>query len=164
MYGSRPLLAGVEFIRDALTRHKHGMSAEAIVEQEVKRHHGQVRIMGYTRPLVTGDERVPAMERVTADLGFAPGEHLTLAYEIERILRREYGERININGYVSAFLSDQGLSAEQVYRVFSLCVMSGVTACFVEEQDKAPGSFLPLRCDDMDYQGKGPRQLPPRSG
>lgn len=38
--------------------------------------------------------------------------------------------------------------------------MSGVTVCYVEEADKPPESFLPLRCDDIEYQGKPPRKVP----
>lgn len=160
MYGSRPLLAGVTFIQSAMQRYQQGVSIEEIIKQEVKAHRGQVHIMGYARPLVNGDERIPAMERVTKSLNFEIGEHLLLAYAIDEHLHKHYGERININGYMSAFLSDQGFTPEEVYRIFSLLVMSGVTACFVEEKDKTPGSFLPLQCDDIDYQGKPARPVP----
>jgi citrate synthase len=162
MYGSRPLLDGVSFIHDALKKYKSGLSVDDIVQQEAQQHRGKVQITGYARPLVAGDERIVAMERVTEQLEFERGEHLQLAYEIEKVLRDQHQESMNINGYVSAFLSDQGLSAEQIYRLCSLCVMSGVTACYVEEQDKPPESFLPLRCDDIDYQGKAPRKVPER--
>jgi citrate synthase len=160
MYGSRPLLDGVTFIQDVLKRKKAGATAEDILKEEIKKHRGKIKITGYARPIASGDERVIAMERVTRQLGFERGEHLTLAMELDQLLKRGYGESININGYVSAFLSDQGYSAENIYRICALCVMSGVMACFSEEQSKRPFSFLPLRCDDIEYHGKEQRAVP----
>ncbi len=159
MYGSRPFLGGVGFIQKALSKHKNGLSTEEIVEQEIRQYKGKVHIVGYARPMVSGDERIPAMERMTRKYKFSQGPHLTLAYEIENILLRDHDERMNINGYVSAFMSDQGLNPEEIYRIYSLCIMSGITACYIEESDKSPESFLPLQCDDIDYQGKPPRKV-----
>lgn len=161
MYGSRPLLKGVEFIQKALKQKQSlSISAEEIVQRVAKKNRGKATIVGYARPIASGDERVVAMERVTNQLGFEIGEHLHLAYEINEILTRDHRESININGYVSAFLSDQGYSADQIYNIGCICVSSGVTACYVDAADRVAGSFLPLRCDDVDYQGKPPRTVP----
>ena len=160
MYGSRPLLYGVDFIQKAQKKAEQGFSVREIVDQEISAHRGKVKITGYARPLATGDERVIAMKEVTEKLGFSNGKHLSLAFEIEDYLYTEHQETMNINGYVSAFLSDHGFTAKQIYGIFSLCVMSGVTACFIEEEDKPAGSFLPLKCDDIEYQGKPARELP----
>ena len=160
MYGSRPLLEGVDFIQKAQKNHELGWSAAEIVEHEVSAHRGKVQITGYARPLATGDERVVAMKQITEQLGFTQGKHLTLASSIEDYLFSKYHEAMNINGFCSAFLSDQGLTTKQIYGIFSLCVMSGVAACFIEESDKPAGSFLPLKCDDIDYKGKPARPVP----
>lgn len=160
MYGQYPLIAGANFIQAALKDHEQGMTAEAIVNREVARNRGKVAIMGYARPIATGDERIPAMERVTEQLGFAPGSHLKLAYEIEAVLNNLYNERMNINGYVSAVLSDQGLTADQIYQICSIATTSGVTACYLDALQRPAGSFLPLRCDDIEYTGHAARELP----
>jgi citrate synthase len=160
MYGSRTLLAGVDFIQRACAEGEAGAGVEAIVANELKRHHGKVKIMGYARPLASGDERIAAMEEVTARLGFQVGRHLQLAYDIEAILQRDFDESMNIGGYVSAFLSDHGFSAEEIYRMCALCVTSGVTACYIDARDKQPEAFLPLRCDDIEYRGQPARELP----
>lgn len=159
-YGIRPLVEGVEFIQQAYKDFFNGRSASEIVQEECNRHGGKPYIMGYARPIAKGDERIPAMERVTKSLGYNNGPHLRLAYEIERKLATEFHESMNINGYMSAFLSDQGLTSSEVYRIFSILVASGVTACYVEQFDGVPGSFLPLRCADIVYEGKPPRNLP----
>ncbi len=162
-YGQKTLTEGVRFIQGALADYKNGISPQQIVSTECARFGGKPTIMGYARPLAKGDERVEAMERVTTALGFEDGEHLSLAYQIEQLLLSEHNESMNINGYASAFLSDQGFSPEEVYRIFTILVTSGVTACYIDTLERPPETFLPLRCDDIDYQGPQPRDIPDRT-
>ena len=160
MYGGRTFLAGVDFIQCACAEREAGTSVEDIVANELKRHRGKVNIMGFARPLASGDERIAALEEVAARLGFQVGRHLQLAYDIEAILQRDFDESMNICGYVSAFLSDQGYKAEELYRLSVLCVSSGVMACYIDAREKPPDAFLPLRCDDIEYRGQPARELP----
>jgi citrate synthase len=67
---------------------------------------------------------------------------------------------MNIGGYISAFLSDLGYTDDEVYRIFAELVTSGVTACYVDTRDKAPDTFLPLRCADIEYTGVPARLVP----
>lgn len=159
-FGIRPVTDGVAFIQRAMAGREAGLTAAAIVERECARHGGRPYIMGYARPLAKGDERIEAMERTAAGLGFGTGPHLALAYEVEAVLQERFGEGMNINGYLSAFLSDQGYTPEEVYRLLATLVASGVTACYVDVRDRAPDTFLPLRCDDVEYTGPPPRPLP----
>ncbi len=159
-YGSKPLLQGVRFIQTALSDFHRGVSAEEIVSNACAKHRGKPNITGYARPLAKGDERVVAMERVQKQLGLPVGEHLQLALQIERILFRDFNESMNINGYVSAFLSDLGYAEEEIYRIFAVVVNSGVTACYVDTRNKTPDSFLPLRCADIEYAGVAARPVP----
>jgi hypothetical protein len=159
-YGVYPLIEGVNFIQGALTKRQKDMSAEDIVGEIVSANKGKPYIVGYKRPIAKGDERLETMERVACKLGFSDGPHLLLAYEIERILLDQFDEGMNINGYMSAFLSDQGFSAQEVYQMFAMLVASGVTACYLDTYQQPPNTFLPLRCDDMDYQGAPHRTVP----
>jgi hypothetical protein len=161
MYGPGAVLDSVNFITDALSKKKTGMSAEEIVKVHPRRRpDGTPMISGYNRPVASGDERIPALERITARLGFQRGEHLTLAFEIEEVMYQKYNEHINSGGYRSAFLCDQGFSGKEIYRILSLIVSAGVMACYCEAADRPGETFFPLRCDDIDYQGKPPRALP----
>lgn len=160
IYGSKTLIGGLRFIQDANRQLKDGNTVESIVRDECNKHGGKPYVMGYARPIAKGDERIIAMERVTQQLGFEVGEHLSLAYSIEEILMRDFDEGMNINGYMSAFLSDQGFTAEEVYRIFTIFVSSGVTACYVDTAGKPEDTFLPLTCDDIVYEGKGHRPVP----
>jgi hypothetical protein len=160
IYGQGSIADGIKFIQRALNEHKSGMPVEDIVVKECARHGGKPQIMGFARPIAKGDERVTAMERVSKELGFVPGDHLSLAYEIEKILAEKFNESMNINGYSCAFLSDQELSPDEVYRFGAILISSGVTACYVDTFERPPETFLPMRCDDVDYQGKSPRSVP----
>ncbi len=158
-YGQRTLTDGVAFIQQALVAYEDGLSVAEIVNKECAKHGGKPVIMGYARPIAKGDERVEAMERVSEALGYSVGLHLDLAYQIEKVLLDRFNESMNINGYVSAFLSDQGLTPEEAYQICAVLVTSGVTACYLEANGRAGGAFMPLQCEDIEYQGKLAREL-----
>lgn len=162
LYGVGPLLAGTRFIVDALAKKKMGMSAEDIVREQQRRPGSTPIITGYIRPVASGDERIAPLERLAARLGFAREEHLILAFEISEVMEREFNEGINLNGYVNAFLSDQGYTVEEIYRIFVTVACAGILACHAEAADNPPGTFFPLRCEDIDYQGVSPRSVPDR--
>mgnify|MGYP003970584255 FL=1 len=159
-YGSAPFLAAVPSIVEALSKKKNGILPEEIVKAYSSSPGSPPVIVGYARPVARGDERIPAMERVTKQLGFEIGEHLALAYEISEVLLNKYNESMNIVGYIAAFLSDRGFSDKEIYRIYSMCVNSGVHGCYVESYEQVPESFFPLHCEDIDYQGKSSRPVP----
>lgn len=152
-YGTKTLIGGVEFIQDVFKHVSQGITVEDFIDEEVKKYAGKPYLMGYVRPIAKGDERIPAMEAVTKKLGFDVGEHLSLAYQVEKVVNEKFDETMNINGYMSAFLSDQGYSAQEVYRMFSSFVVSGVTACYTDTADRIEGGFSPLKTSDISYKG-----------
>ena len=161
MYGPGTAVEATNFNSLALKRRKQGCSIEQIVSELRKGTEETFKLPGFARPIAKGDERVSAMQRIADLLGFAIGTHLELAYEIEEYTTQRYGESINLTGYMVAFLLDQGLSAKEIYRINSLCVSGGVHACYSEAVDNPPESFLPLRCEDIEYCGKPERRVPP---
>jgi citrate synthase len=161
LYGPGTILRAVDFIIQALSHRQQGISVEEIVLRHPKRHpDGAPIIVGYARPVANGDERIQAMDRLSKRLGFSPGSHLLLAFEIDEILATLHGERINLVGYTAAFLTDLGYAPSIIYRLLSCWVISGVHACYAEAANQPPGSFFPLHCADIDYQGKPPRVVP----
>lgn len=161
LYGPGTIMAAFEFISDALKMKQAGIAVREIVESYPKRRHdGIPTIVGYARPVAQGDERIPSMVSLADRLGLAGGEHLSLAYEISTVLIAEYRETMNLLGYASAFLRDQGVMPHDAYRIFCCWVSSGAQACYAEAADQPPESFFPLHCADIDYQGKPPRPVP----
>jgi hypothetical protein len=159
-YGPGTLANGLSFIQSARRKQLEGQSIEEIVNSESRVKGAAPAITGYARPIAKGDERVAAMEQTALKLGFTVGPHLALAYEIEKYMLDNYNESININGYASGFLSDLNYTPQEIYRLGSCLISSGVTACYCDTVDKVAGTFLPLHCDDIDYQGKEPRNVP----
>ena len=162
LYAQKSLLEGVNFISRALIDHKKGRSVLEIVEQECAKYRGRPIIAGYARPVANGDERIAPLEAFSKKLGFEKGEHLTLAYSIEKELKNKFNEEMNMNGYVSAFLADQGYSNIEAYRICVLCTASGILACHLNSYERPPETFLPLRCEDIEYQGPPLREVPDR--
>lgn len=159
IYGQGTLVRGMNFIRAARDKQIQGETVSGITEAEVRANRGKPNIMGFARPLAQGDERVAVLEQLTEKLSFSKGPHLRLAYDIEAELYRKFGESMNIVGYVSSFLADHSFTAKEVSRVYAASVMSGVTACYAEYADRPANDFLPLRCDDIDYEGLATRTV-----
>ncbi|NTS76646.1 hypothetical protein HR060_07165 [Catenovulum sp. SM1970] len=141
------------FIQSALSASQSGLSAQTII----KKHRGD--IPGFARPLASGDERVSTMTQRARTLGFAIGEHEQLMLDINAALMASKNESVNIGGYFAAFMSDQGYTPLECRRILTTVVHSGVHACHVEEQDRPPLSFMPIRCDDINYQGVEKRKV-----
>lgn len=157
--GSLTSKLAMQFIQQAVRQTAAGVSLAELVAA-VPLRHGKPAIIGFARPVSRHDERIEPHRRMTAALGFSDGPHLQLANRLSDYLLATYGMGINIGGYTAAFMSDQGFSPDDVYRIKNLCVASGVTACYIDQLDQAENSFLPLRCTDVRYQGVAPRRVP----
>jgi len=162
LYGQKPLIEGGRFIQAALALKKDGLSAREIVEQECKKNRGKPFIMGYARPIAKGDERVEALKKHNAKNRVKIGEHLELAFEIEQVMLDRFNENMNINGYASAIMSDMGFTPQETYQISTLLTAGGITACYLDANERPPETFLPLRCDDIEYLGVPPRPVPDR--
>jgi len=159
MYGPGTALAGIDFFVKAVNNKRRGMSVEDIVKSCQRNPKSKPVIIGYARPVAKGDERIEALERVRTKLGFERGEHLTLAFDLDKIMREKTGESMNLLAYVLPFLCDQGYTAREIDRMLSTIVYSGVLACYAEAADQPPEAFFPLQCEDVDYQGPPPREV-----
>ena len=160
MYGPGTAADTYAFLMQAKQEFKAGHSIEEIAIKRSRRKGTKPIIPGFGRPLATGDERVNTMEVVAKNLGFDVGETLQLAYQIEKYLLENHGESMNLATYTVAFLMDQGFDLVQIQESFSLMVTSGVAACYMEAFHNPPETFLPLRCDDIEYTGPEKRPVP----
>jgi len=144
MYGPGPSHEAYRFMAQATRDAKAGKSIEAIVARCTSRN-GRLRAPGFSRPMASGDDRVDAMRGVAVALGLPEGEHMGVALQLDEYLRANSSDALNILGYVAAFVLDNGISAEEGYRLFALCVNAGVLACYCEAADEPAGTFMPLR-------------------
>jgi citrate synthase len=163
MYGPGTAYAISEFFSSAMEMYQQGMSIQAIVEGRSRRKGTQPILPGYGRPIATGDERVIAMNKVTENLGFEPGPFMKLGRDIDRYMLENYGESMNLATFTYIFLRDQQWEVEKIRQLTSLIVAAGVAACYSDTFDKPVDSFLPLRCEDIEYCGAAPRPVPEKT-
>jgi citrate synthase len=160
MYGPGTVADTYVFLTDAIKEFQAGYTIEEITVRRSRRRGTKPIIPGFGRPLATGDERVNTMETVAKNLGFEVGRTLQLAYQIENFLLETHGESMNLATYTVAFLMDMGFDLTQIQESLSFMVASGVAACFMEAFENPSESFLPLRCDDIEYTGPDARPVP----
>ncbi len=129
---------------------------KTFVETTLKRDRA---IYGFGRPLTRNEERIPPIEKLSARLGVPPGVHTDTAFRIEEILKRRR-MILNYGGYVMARLLDIGITPEEIYRIATLAFYTGLIPCYIEAYENQPGTFLPIACEDIIYEGKKERPLP----
>ncbi len=160
MYGPGTISLVHGFLSKGLAEYADGKDASQTIRNWVGNKRKQVSIPGYGRPLATGDERVVAMERVSKELALVVGPCLRFAYTVEQHMQEIQGESMNLAAYGTAIMLDFGWTLPQIQQVYAIVVTSGVAACYSEAYDNPPESFLPLRCEDIEYRGHAPRPVP----
>jgi citrate synthase len=160
LYGPGSTRAACGFL---LAAHEH-LQAGGTLADFLRRHTsrgGRCKAPGFARPIARGDDRVAALEGLAAELGFEEGEYLGIARGLHAALEARGESGINMLGYVAAFLLDRGMRIEEGERLYALAVNAGVHACYSEAASEPAGAFLPMACEDVEYTGTAPRELPP---
>lgn len=155
VYGQKPVIRSIDFLIRAKNGLDTGEKLSKIINDELAHSRG---IMGYGRPLVNEDERIKPLMELATTLGFNNGQHVTLAFDIENfLLKTRYRMKMNIAALISALAADQGLSPREHYHYMVLCFTAGMFPCFIDSATGPEGSFLPLPCNRITYEGPPPR-------
>lgn len=157
--GSQTSESAMTYIQMAFSDYESGSSIESIVNK-VPLKQGRPAIIGFARPIVRDDERIAPHRKMSKELGFDEGKHMKFANALSEYLEEHYSMGINIGGYTSAFMLDQGFTPRELYVIKNMCVASGVTACYTEFSNQKENAFLPQHCDDIEYTGIAPRAIP----
>jgi hypothetical protein len=112
-------------------------------------------LAGYGRPVSNSkDERLDPILRLATSLGLAQGPHLELAHEVERILLDgRLRMRMNYGGVAAALAVDLGLSPREYYLYLHTTFLAGMPPCYLDALERPAGTFLPLPCQGVSYQG-----------
>lgn len=152
IYGYKPIVGSHDLIVRIKKAFDEGKNIDTLVVNEIKKSRS---LPGYARPLVNTDERIEPLMSIARDLGLADGPHTQIAFEIETILlKRRYRMRMNIAALAAALAADQGLSTYEYYLYLIPCFISGMIPCYIEAANVQEGSFFPLSCDRIQYEGK----------
>ena len=155
IYGRRPDIRSIDFIKRIKAKLDEGASLETLVLAEIRDFRN---IPGYGRPIVNGDERIEPVLDLARRLGCGEGPYVRLAFEIENILlSSRYRMRMNVAMLDAALAADQGLSVREYYYYTVLCFSAGIIPCYVDSNEGEEGCFLPLACDRIAYTGRKSR-------
>ena len=156
--GSQSTCVTMHFIKTAQSNFESGQTVEKIIGKlPVKQ--GMPAVPGFVRPVASDDERIRPHQNMAEKLGFKKGKYTILADKISDFMENKYTMGMNIDGLSAAFLLDQAFSPEEVYQINSLRVASGVTACYSDNLKHPENSFLPLQCEDIEYNGPKVRKV-----
>jgi Citrate synthase, C-terminal domain len=151
IYGRRPDIRCIDFLLRAQQRQDAGETLRAIVEDELQRFRG---IPGYGRPMVRGDERIPHMLDLLLENGMEQGAHVQLALAVERELAAgRWRMQMNVAMLCAAICADLGFTPREFYRYALPSFIAGMLPCTIEATEKTEGTFFPLRCARIAYEG-----------
>ncbi len=156
IYGGASQLRCSEFLTRARKRVDEGADLEELVQSEIREKRG---IGGYGRPIVPTDERIAPIMAVVREQGLENGQHLKLAFEVERILLEgRWRWHMNSVGLTAALCADFGMSPREYY-FFGLPVfLAGMPPCYLDAADKPEGGLFPLPCRMLSYEGVARRR------
>jgi citrate synthase len=156
LYGGRPIIRANDFLERAHTLDKDGGDLTQFIISELRQHR---RIGGFGRPIVQEDERIKHIMDLADEAGLADGPRTRLVFKIEELLnKRRYRLKLNYAGLTAALCADMGFNPRQYYLVSSLCFVAGMPPCYIDALDHPEGTFFPLRCDRVKYEGVPPRR------
>ena len=111
------------FLRQARAAQLAGESVPALIAGRFAR---RERVMGFGRPVVGPDERVPIMDAVLARHGRDHLPHVELLREVEREFQAQRGLRSTSAAWAAAILLDLGLTPDHIEAVcnawVSVCI------------------------------------------
>ncbi|MGH8547269.1 MAG: citryl-CoA lyase [Methylococcales bacterium] len=151
LYGGKPLIRAIDTLKRAKDWVQNGNLLDDFVRQELKRHR---KIAGFGRPQASGDERIKPMLDFLQKIGHKHGPHIDIAFNIEKFLREgRWRFRMNYAGLVAALCADMGFSTSEFYRYMIPVFLAGFTPCYMDALEHPKGSFFPIRCTRINYEG-----------
>jgi hypothetical protein len=156
IYGFRAMIKAFDFIARAKQKLDEGKNLAEIVKWEFKKNRG---VGGFGRPLTNVDERIAPVMAMAHELDLGDGPHTRLAFDIEEFLSKgRWRFRMNIAGLTAALTADQDITAEEYSYLMVPSFLAGIIPCYVDSCNHPEGTFFPLRCDTLSYQGPEPHR------
>ncbi len=157
IYGGHPYVSSIDLLIRARAHLDEGRPLEGFVEAELARG----RIYGYGRPIASIDERLPWVMGIARELQLDAGPHLRIALDVEALLvARNPKLRMNYAALMSALCADLGFSPTEMHHFQVPVFLAGMSPCFIEAAERAPGTVFPLSCAHIAYEGPARRRWP----
>ncbi len=155
IYGGKPIFRAVNVLQNARKWVESDNHLDDFLTRELKEHR---KIPGFGRPKAVGDERIQPLLGLLEATGYQSGVHIDLAFAIEKSLRDgRWRFRMNYAGLVAAVCADLGFSAQEAYLYSIAGFLAGFLPCYIDAIEHPLGSFFPMRCARINYEGPEPR-------
>jgi citrate synthase len=172
IYGHKPLMAAMDFLLHIKNRLDNGADLYQLLNEELDKAKASNRgrpgsgenrqvamIPGYGRPLTHKDERIQPLMQLAKELRYADGPVVKLAFQVEQaLLQSGRNLYMNVAALMAALAADQRLTPRQFYYYVILCFTAGIIPCAIDASIQPAGTFFPLRCNRIQYEGN-PRRL-----
>jgi hypothetical protein len=91
-------------------------------------------------------------------LGLDSGDHIKLAFEVEKeLIGLGYRMNANVASIAAGLVADQGLTTREYYYYLINCFSIGLLLCNMDASVKKEGALFPLRCSRVSYEGPDKR-------
>lgn len=152
IYGRGIDIRASDFLRRARAHVTAGGELGPFVRRELSERRS---LAGYGRPISNRrDERLDPILTFARSLGLADGPHVQLAHDIERfLLDSRLRMTMNYGAIGAALTADLGLSPREHYLYVHVAFVGGMMPCYLDAAARPAGTFLPLPCDGVAYEG-----------
>lgn len=129
-------------------------NGEDIAETIQKELHDNRSIAGFGRPISSKDERIEPLLNIIKEENLECTKYLNAVHKIQAWLDdNRYRLKANYAAFAVAIAMDVGLSPEQFYHYGFTSFLAGMMPCYIQEKSKTAGTLMPLRCDEIVYEG-----------
>lgn len=162
IYGLGPCIRAIDFLQHAKQHLDNGEALIDVIEEELRRYRS---VAGYGRPITRTDERIPPMQVLLRETGMDEGPYIRLCFDIEKaLLDGRLRMHMNIAALYAAVALELGFTPRQYYLFMIPCFVAGMLPCLIETSENPEGTFFPLRCERLAYEGQPLRSWDERNG
>jgi hypothetical protein len=155
IYGMRPIVKSFDYLVNTKKRIEEGYSLSVLLKKELRKYRV---VSGYARPIINKDERIKPIMKLANELQLDTGEHIKLAFDIEKtLLDMGYRMHANIASIAAGLVADQGFTTREYYYYLINCFSIGLLVCHMDASSKKEGLLFPLRCNRISYEGVNSR-------
>ena len=151
MFGGDSVAACFRFLSDIKDEESRGVPVEQQIERLAI---GKLKIPGFGRPLVKGDERLKPILRIAEECGLISGDWLMAGRQVEASLDKKIGIQLNASGLMACLLADMGFSYAEVRAFGAFTPMISFFGIFNEHARTEAKPVFPLAISDIEYLGE----------
>ncbi|AHI29530.1 citrate synthase family protein [Marinobacter similis] len=155
IYGRRPEVRALDFFYRAGAHCDAGGDLFEFIEEQ--RAAGRT-LYGYGRPLASTDERIPYTLAKAREFELDGGRYLKMALDVHAYLHEKYGYSMNVAAVHASLAADIGLNCQDYQTFATPAFVTGIAPCYQDARDQPEGSFFPVRCTNIVYNGPAKRK------